>query len=226
MFDFLFRRKNYPEFWQEYLRHFDQTWSKRTPIEQVRFVVLDTETTGLEPSKDKVLSIAAAAVVDHQLLLPDSFECYLSQSVNTGVNAPVHGILQKEMAVGLPELEAVQQFLAYCKDAVIVGHHVNFDIAMLNQALKNAGAGKLKNKSLDTARLAIRVEHPFQHYHLPYQPGEFGLDALSKRFNIPDEERHTAAGDVYITAILFLKLLARVQKRGNGTLGELLAYEG
>lgn len=225
MFEFL-QRKKYPNFWKEYLHCFDQTWSKHTPIEEIRFVVLDTETTGLDPQKDKMLSIAAAAVTDHQLVLQDSFECYLNQPVNTGVNAPVHGILKKAMAQGISEIEATQQFLEFCKDAVLVGHHVNFDLAMLNQALKTAGAGKLKNKSIDTAKLAIRVEHPFQHYSMEYQPGEFGLDALSKRFNIPDEERHTAAGDVYITAILFLKLLARVQKRGNGTLGELLAYEG
>ena len=53
MLDFLFRRKNYPEFWQNYLHFFNRTWSKRTPIEQVRFVVLDTETTRLEPAQDK-----------------------------------------------------------------------------------------------------------------------------------------------------------------------------
>ncbi|MBK9018049.1 MAG: 3'-5' exonuclease [Saprospiraceae bacterium] len=226
MFNFLFRWKKYPEFWQEYLRHFDHSWSKKTPIEEVRFVVVDTETTGLDPSKDKLLSIAAAAVVNRQLLLEDSFECYVAQHVNTGGNAPVHGILQKEMEQGLTEAEALRQFLAFCKDAVIVGHHIGFDKAMLNQALKNAGAGKLKNKFVDTARLAVRVEHPFERYNVVYLPGEFGLDALSKRFNIPDQERHTAAGDVYITAILFLKLLARVQKRGNRTLGELLSYDG
>ncbi|MCF8244209.1 MAG: hypothetical protein K9J37_03485 [Saprospiraceae bacterium] len=97
---------------------------------------------------------------------------------------------------------------------------------MLNQALKKAGLGKLKDKVNDTAQLTVRAEHPLQHYDLVHQPGQFGLDALSKCFNIPDEECHTAAGDVYITAILFLKLLARVQKRGNGTLGELMSYEG
>lgn len=189
-------------------------------------MVVDTETTGLHPDKDKLLSIAAAAVLNHQLLVEDSFECYFSQQVNTGENAPVHGILQREMAEGLSELKALQRFLAYCKDAVIVGHHIGFDKAMLNQALKNAEAGKLKNKFIDTARLALHVEHPFQRYNLVTKPGEFSLDAMCKRFNIPDEERHTAAGDVYITAILFLKLLARVEKRGSRTLGELLNYDG
>jgi DNA polymerase-3 subunit epsilon len=226
MFNFLFRWKKYPHFWQDYLRHFDETWPRSAPIETVRFVVLDTETTGLDPRKDKLLSIAAAAVTHHQLLLNDSFECYVSQQVSTGQNAPVHGILQKEMAEGLPEAEALQQFLDYCQDAVLVGHHIAFDLAMLNQALLNAGAGLLKNRCLDTARLALSVEHPFERYQLVSKPGEFSLDALCQRFHIPDEERHTAAGDVYITAILFLKLLARVEKRGSRTLKELLDYEG
>lgn len=224
--NFLIRWRNYPPFWVDYLRHFEKTWAKHVPIEQVRFVVLDTETTGLDPSRDKLLSIAAAAVTNHQLLLHDSFECYLSQSVNTGRNAPVHGILQKEMAEGLPEAETLRRFLDYCQDAVLVGHHIAFDKAMLNQALKNARAGQLKNHCIDTAQLARSVEHPFERYQLVSKPGEFSLDALCRRFHIPDEERHTAAGDVYITAILFLKLLARVKKRGSRSLQELLDYEG
>lgn len=226
MFDFHFPWKKYPAFWLEYLQCFKHNWTDRVAIDEVRFIVLDTETTGLDPSRDRILSIAAATVQGRQLLMADSFECFVAQPVSTGENAPVHGIMKKDMDGGLPEVEALRNLLKFCGNAVIVGHHVQFDLAMLNQALKRASAGHLKNRFLDTARLAMMVEHPFQAFTFTPKPGEFSLDALCERFHISPQERHTAPGDVYITAILFLKLLARVQKRGSRTLGELLHYEG
>jgi DNA polymerase III epsilon subunit-like protein len=53
------------------------SWAPETPIEQVRFVVLDSETTGLDPRKDRIVTIGAITVVNHEILIEDSFEALL-----------------------------------------------------------------------------------------------------------------------------------------------------
>jgi len=223
VFDFLKKRKSYPPFWREYEDCFKESWPKEAPVEEIRFVVLDTETTGLLVKKDKILSIAAAGLKNNRLDMEDTFECYVNQEIKPGESVTVHGILSKETRGGLPEDLAIRNFLAFCKDSVLVGQHIGFDVAVFNAALKGMGAGKLENTILDTAKLALMAEHPFDPYYVVQKPEEYSLDALCKRYNIPAQERHTAAGDVYITAILFLKLLARLRQRGLNTLGDLKA---
>jgi DNA polymerase-3 subunit epsilon len=105
--------------------------------------------------------------------------------------------------------------LEYIKDAVLVAHHAAFDVAMINFALKRMNLPKLKNKVLDTG-------HVFQKTKLDNSKAHFSLDDLSKRFNIPQHDRHTASGDAYITAILFLKLLSILNKKDDLTLRDLL----
>ena len=131
----------------------------------------------------------------------------------------VHGILPNERHYNLSEAEAVQRFLAFCQDAVLVGHHVSFDLAMVNNALKRMGGKKLLNKQVDTIDLARRIAGPELAV---YRQGAFGLDALCQQYRIPLSDRHTAAGDAYITAVLLMKLLSRLEKRGVDTLGQLL----
>ena len=87
-------------------------------------------------------------------------------------------------------------------------------------ATKNHHGGKLRNKTLDTARLARRIHNPFDAPMSKQQ--QLSLDALCRQYHIPLGERHTAAADTYITALLFLKLLARLKKRGVDTIGELM----
>jgi DNA polymerase-3 subunit epsilon len=222
LFDFFRKRKAYPLFWQEYLARFKHSYSSKIPIEEVRFVVVDTETTVLVVKKDKVLSIAAAGVKNRRMEMGDTFNCLVRQELPSGESVKVHGIMTKETQSGLSEAEALEQFLAFCQDSVIVGQHIGFDVAMINAALKIHVGDKLKNKMLDTARLAIRAEHPFDRYYVQVKPNTYSLDALIQRYNIPAQDRHTAAGDAYITAILFLKLLARLQQQGLRTLGDLL----
>lgn len=194
------RKKSYPKFWETYLQHFSKSDSADKPI---RYVIFDTETTGLNPGRDVMLSIGAVTVENNYILVNESIELFLKQDKFTPETVPIHGILQEGNIEKIVEAEAVIRFVEFIKDAVLVGHHISFDVAMINQALKRLGAGKLKNEKMDTDALYRKWKGWQDDQHT-------GLDELCKVFKIPMEDRHTALGDAFITAIVFLKLKQRL----------------
>lgn len=219
LFNWPSNKNNMPDYWHEYLECFRNTYSTRTPIEEIRFVVFDTETTGLDIKKDHVLSIGAIGVKGFEIAIKDYLECYVRQQYEPSQEAvAVHGIISSHPATGLDALEATQKFLQFTKDSVLVAHHAAFDVNMINRILKENDLGKLQNKVIDTAYLARRVTIKTQ----AERRGTYGLDNLCRLYHIPMSDRHTAAGDAFITAILLMKLLARLKKRGVNTLGDLL----
>ena len=219
MFNFWKKEKEYPYFWKKYLAHFNHKLAKRTPISELSFVVFDTETSGFNPKKDKLLTIGAVRVSNNKIDLSDSFEVrILQQDIYSTKAIPIHGIVPN-IEKGIPKNEAIQQFINYLGGDIIVGQNIEFDIAMINQELQNMVRGKLKNQNLDTALLAKRAEHLRSPQRM--KPTEFTLDALCIHYNIPMHDRHNAAGDALLTALLFLKLLSKLKKRGIENLGDL-----
>ncbi len=83
---------------------------------------------------------------------------------------------------------------------------------MINHALKRHGMPKLKNRFLDTSALYKRslIRSP-----LVKNQDQYSLDELAEKFDIPTQDRHTALGDAYITAIAFLKILAHIKGEGK-----------
>ncbi|PVY41880.1 3'-5' exonuclease [Pontibacter virosus] len=215
--------KNAPAFWHRYSTALKEQASGGTPLAEAEFVVFDTETTGLDQRRDKVLSMGAIKVRSLQVLVSDTFECLVQQEgAPSTKSAEVHGLLSKELEGGIAEQEAVEGFIDFIGNAILVGQHVAFDIAMVNQMLKRQGiSGKLRNRSVDTAHLAIRLERRHADSHT-LKTGEYSLDALCERYNLPSDDRHTASGDAFATALLLLKLLSLAKKRGIATVGELL----
>ena len=90
---------------------------------------------------------------------------------------------------------------------------------MINHALKRHGMPKLKNRFLDTSALYKRslIRSP-----LVKNQDQYSLDELAEKFDIPTQDRHTALGDAYITAIAFLKILGTLKEKGNFSVKHLL----
>lgn len=210
-----------------YQGKFAATWSDDAPLAAVRFVVLDCETTGLDPRRDRIVSIGAVAVNGLHIILADGFEALLRVSHNTAAT-PVHGITRAETLGALDEREALVQFLDYLGDGVIVGHHVNYDLAMLDAACGRQFGLRLENRHLDTMGLTLHLQNDGAFEGLPPIAG-FSLDALCERFGVVPYDRHTAPGDAFLTAQVFLRLL-RFSGRGNrrtlGALTEPFLHDG
>jgi DNA polymerase-3 subunit epsilon len=194
----------------------DETLSQ--DIDAVRFVVLDTETTGFDYINDRILCIGALVLQNNTINIQDSFEIFIEQEHYDKSTAKIHGIL-KEWIVSRPsELEALQQFLLFLGDSIIIAHHTYFDITMINNALERNGLPKLKNKTLDTA---VLYKKTLIKSYLLERKDTYSLDELADKFDISKKDRHTAIGDAYITAIAFLKILSKLKEEKEITLKQL-----
>ncbi|MFI5076408.1 MAG: PolC-type DNA polymerase III [Vicinamibacteria bacterium] len=205
-----------PAFLEQYRACFETTWDGDEPIDAVRFVVLDSETTGLNPATDRLITIGAVAVQGGDIVLEDSFSALLQVERNTEA-VTVHGVTRDEARKGVPEPEAVARFLDYLRDGVIVGHHIGHDIATIDAACERHWGARLMNRSLDTMDLTLHLERAGAFAGRP-PIRRFTLDALCTMFGVIPHDRHTATGDAFITALVFQRLLPLAARCGRGTL--------
>jgi DNA polymerase-3 subunit epsilon len=186
--------KEYPDFWKAYISKFEKKSS--------RFVVVSTETSGLNPDKDVILSIGSFAVIDNSIVIGDNFEAILLQYKFFHDNGLSNEFLVESKMKKLGEPEAIKLFIEFIGNSVLVGHHVDFDVEMINAALERLDCGRLKNEALD-----IDVMHRKLH---DINDKQFSLEELCVAYNIPVSDRNSAAEDAYKTALLFLKLKSRL----------------
>jgi DNA polymerase III subunit epsilon len=210
------------EFWkkkqdrQEFIRDFlavnEQTIPGIRSIDQLNFTVLDTETTGLDPSRDSILSFGAVKISESKIQIPTAVEWY-PRSENKGEKtAQIHGLVSITEQISGEEF--IRRLLPYLGNSILVGHHLGFDLRMITRQLKAFGVDRLPNAGIDTLSLAIRLEHGPQADQSRINRERYSLDALCKRYGIETDDRHTAAGDAFLTAQLFQKLLKAATGKG------------
>ena len=186
--------KDYPEFWKLYLAKFE--------TKSNRYVILSTETTGLNPKKDVILSFGAIGVVNDVIKVGDNFEVVILQYKYLHDNGLSNEFLIESKLSKLAEPQAIHALVDYIGNAVLVGHRIHFDIEMINEVLEKMECGKLKNEALD-----IEIMHQ-KLYDITNK--SFSLDDLIKQYKIPQSEKNSASDDAYSIALLFLKLKSRL----------------
>jgi DNA polymerase III subunit epsilon len=131
----------------------------------------------------------------------------------------VHGVT-REGRDGLDEPEALERFFDYLRDGVIVGHHIGHDVATFNAGYERHFGFSLLNRSLDTRALTLHLERDGA-FPGREQIRNFTLDSLCDLFGVIPHDRHTAPGDAFITAQVFLRLLRLAHRVGRTSLGQL-----
>ena len=185
-----------PQFWKNYLNYFDNDDKKES---QRRYVVFDMETSGLDWKEDLILSIGAIGVRGNAIEIGDFLEVRVKQDKFTTQSVALHGVLKDDGRERFVEAEAMIQFLNFAKDATLVSHNINLDIEMINMALRRLDLGRLKNDIMDTNVLYQRYKD-FDEEH------KATLDEICDALKIKKSDRHTASGNAFTTALIFLKL--------------------
>jgi len=186
------------------------------PLRTLSFVVFDTETTGLEPSRgDELVSIAGVRIVNGRVLRSEAFDTLIDPGRPIpAASTRVHGITQEMVAGAQAAGEVLPLFHRFVGDSVLVAHNAAFDMTFLTRNRKASGVA-FDQPVLDTVLLAGHL----------FGAGEsLTLDALAERFGIviPQEARHTALGDALATAEVLLKLFGLLEARGVVTLDQAI----
>ena len=184
----------------------------KTPLADLLFIVLDCETTGFNSTQDRILSLAIAELRSGRLHIARSASWIFVQDQPMTDAVTVHGIMPSDTALGQPEQDILLELLPRLHGAIIVGHHIGFDIAMINAAMKRHFKTNLCNQVLDTARFAMSAVEAFARTGYPGQR-EPTLDEVCAQCGIAPVDRHTAEGDTFTTATLFLAMCARRQRQ-------------
>ncbi|MEX0303547.1 MAG: exonuclease domain-containing protein [Leisingera sp.] len=184
-------------------------------LENLSYVVFDTETTGLLPHKDEIVQIGALRVVRGRIIEGEQFDTLVDPGRPIpAASTRVHGI-SDAMVAGAPAIaEAAQDFHRFASDAVIVAHNAPFDMAFLHRHAALSGVS-WDQPILDTVLLSAVLFGASQPHT---------LDALCERLEvtIPPALRHTAMGDARATAEVFCKMLPMLEARGLATFGAVL----
>jgi DNA polymerase III subunit epsilon len=186
---------------------------QRQSLEQARFVVLDTETSGLDMRKDRLLSIGAVAVRAGAVKLSEAFDCVLRQNeASADANIVIHGISGSEQLHGEPAPEALLRFLDYAEKDTLIAFHAHFDRSFIDGALRRHLGCASAGAWLDLAELlpALFVGVAASQ-----------LDEWLTHFGITPARRHSALGDAGACAQLLLIALSQARAKGIADLRAL-----
>jgi DNA polymerase III epsilon subunit family exonuclease len=182
---------------------------------QQGFVALDVETTGLDPRRDAVVSLAAVPFVQGTPQ-PGYVTLVDPGRPIPGTSTGIHGITDS-MVRGAPGIARVlPDVMSLCDGRVLVGHGVQFDLAVLRRAARTHALAGLRSAALDIRALAEAL-HP--------EWSDVRLEALAERFGITIAGRHSAEGDAIAAGRILVALLPALVDEGMKTVADLLWFQ-
>jgi DNA polymerase-3 subunit epsilon len=170
------------------------------------YIVFDTETTGLNPKKDEILSIGAVKIKNNKILTSQTFEMFVQNSCDiSSESKKIHGIREVDLLNAKTMVEVIPEFLKFIGSRTLVGYYLEFDVAMINKYVKPMYGIKLPNKQIEVSEIYYDQKIEF----IPQGNIDLRFDTILKDCGIPNMGAHNAVNDAIMTAMIFLKLNAK-----------------
>jgi DNA polymerase III subunit epsilon len=185
-------------------------------LSECTFVVVDVETTGLNPIEDRITEIAMMKVRDG--VLQDEFSTLINPLVSIPASITNLTGIDNLMVADAPTAREVAPIIAdFLGDAVFVAHNAQFDWGFVSETAMRERGIELFNQQLCTVKLSRRI--------LPHLTSK-SLGPVASALNIVIPERHRASGDAYATALVLVKFLSYLQRKHDiHLIGELLRFQ-
>ena len=173
------------------------------------WVSLDCETTGLNVGTDEIISIGAVRIVGNKIMTSERFEVLVrpERGVSAG-SVRIHRLREQDVAQGLPVEEAMKQLLRFIGSRPLVGYFLEFDVAMLNKAIKPILGQGLPQPKIEVSGMYYDYKYRQQPSHMRQDAPQIDLrfDTLMGDLGLPVREAHDALNDAVMAALAFIKL--------------------
>ena len=167
------------------------------------YVVFDTETTGLNPKEDEILSIGAVKIRDNKIITSETFEVYIKNSKEINAKSiEIHGIRECDLQNATSVENGINDFLHFIGSRPLIGYYLEFDVAMINKYIKPMLGITLPNKLIEVSEIYFDKTVAL----IPQGNIDLRFDTILKNYDIPNMGVHNAVNDAIMTAMIYLKL--------------------
>ncbi len=190
---------------------------RRTPWRSAAWCSLDFELTGLDPTKDEIISFGAIPIEDGRLQVRHAVSGLVRPEGEIGADSiPVHGIRAADLDAAPPLADALEVLLPAITGSVLVAHTAAVERVFLGNALRTVGL-RLRGPIVDTEVLGAL----WLHERGDRLRERISLGELASELGLPADRPHDALGDALTTAQVFIALASHLDARHAETVGSL-----
>jgi DNA polymerase III subunit epsilon len=192
----------------------------RTPLDRLRLLAVDLETTGLSPAHDQVLAVGWVPVDGLRIDLSGA-QRHVVRRDDPGDAVTIHGLTHDDLEEGRPLTEVLAELRRALAGRVLLAHHAPFELAFLAAALRAVGAPP----GLPPAVCTLELQRRLLSRHGEVRPGDLRLWRARERHGLPVTAAHDALGDALACAELYLAQAAELGASGPLSLRDVRRRE-
>lgn len=167
------------------------------------YIVFDTETTGLNPKVNDIISIGAVKIKGNKIITSETFEVFIqTKSEINAKSIEIHQIRNCDLDDAKEEEVAIKEFLHFIGSRPLIGYYLEFDIKMINKYIKPMLGVTLPNKAIEVSEIYFDKTIEL----IPQGNIDLRFDTILKKCNVPNMGAHNAVNDAIMTAMIYLKL--------------------